>query len=1161
MSFPHLHVHSDYSLSDGLFRVEGLAQHAKDSGASAVALTDIANLFGAVKFYNAAVRHGVKPIIGCELQLLLDEKAAPTSGIVKRTKQGFCSVVALCMNNTGYHNLTRLVTRTYIERQTYELPVVRREWLREFNEGLIILSGGARGDVGRWLLEDNEARAMAVMKFWSDVFPDRYYLEVYRTGRRGEDDYFRRVLPLAAREKLPLVATNDVCFPSEEAFDTHEVRVCISQGGYTLKDAARYRRHSRKQYFTNREEMNELFAAAPEALQNAEEIARRCTVVLEQGGILLPEFELPQDMNAQQYLTEQAIQGLTRRLGTDSDALEEAYQKRLEHELEVILRMGYAGYFLIVADFVRWAKEQNIPVGPGRGSGAGSLVAYALGITELDPLEYDLLFERFLNPERVSPPDFDIDFCMDSRDRVIEYVGERYGHDKVCQIITFGRLAARLVVRDVGRVLGNPYGYVDQLAKLIPNDLNITLEDALEKSPELKKQYQSDDKARAILDIGKKLEGLVRNPGTHAGGVIISPKALTEYTALYREYKDSGIVTQLDMKDLEAIGLVKFDFLGLRTLTMIEYATDAIRQYTGEAPDLEKVPLDDDAVYRFLHTGETKAVFQLESEGIRQLIKNLKPDCFEDVIALLALYRPGPLQSGMVEDYIKRKHGAEVKYPHPSLEPILRPTYGVILYQEQVMQIARDLSGYTLGAADILRRAMGKKLPAEMLKQRNNFISGAVERGIAQPVAAEIFGLIEHFAGYGFNKAHSTAYALIAYRTAWLKVHYPAAFMAAVLSVDMRNTDKVVEMIYESRVMGLETKLPDINRSQGGFTVVDDKTILYGLGAIRTVGMGVVQCIIDEREKNGPYNSLMDFCVRNVPHKIRKNTIEPLLRAGALDSLGQTRAEMLGAFDAVYSRAEARAQDHLAGQDSLFGGTGSAAGDDVLEAPVVSSGEQITRDKLLRMEKEVVGFYLSEHPVDSVDKELRQITKCRLKDAGDIEAVKGRRDQAPLHCLAGVIFDVKRKGQRGRGALFALDDGSQRVSFGIYDENYDSYNHLLVHDGVVVVEGIKVMDVVRETSRWYAQKICTLDDARVRFAKSLVIGLDSTALSGEFPSRFKELLRDFATDGHCPVRVYINADGARAELALGENWKIKPCDELFRLAKSLDGVHNVSLTY
>ena len=1162
MSFTHLHVHSEYSLSDGLLKVDGLARAAAAAGAPAVALTDADNLFGALKFYNAAVANGVKPIIGCELRLLMDEKhGVPETSGEKRGEASCCSVVALCRDNVGYRNLTRLVTRCYTEGQTYEGPVARREWIKEYNEGLIILSGGVRGDVGRRLLENNEAKAGKALKFWRDVFPDRYYLEVFLTGREGEDVHFQRALSLAARERLPLVATNDVCFLSERDFDAHEVRVCIAQGGYTLKDAARRRRHSRRQYFKSAAEMQALFAQAPEAIENAAEIAKRCTVSIEQGGVLLPDFELLADVGEQQYLTEQATEGLKRRIGDEAFASDEAYRQRLEFELKIILDMKYAGYFLIVADFVRWAKEQGIPVGPGRGSGAGSLAAYALGITEIDPIKHGLLFERFLNPERISPPDFDVDFCMENRDRVIEYVADRYGRDKVCQIITFGRLAARLVVRDVGRVLGHPYGYVDQLAKMIPNELNITLDAALRKSPELKLLSQTDEQAKEIIGIGRRLEGLVRDPGTHAGGVIISPKALTEYTALYRKHKEPTVITHFDMKDLESIGLVKFDFLGLKTLTLLQRVVGIIKEYAGKEIAFEEIPLDDDGVYRSLQTGSTTALFQLESEGMRSLIRNLKPDRFEEIVALLALYRPGPLQSGMVEYYIKCKHGATVEYPHPSLEPILRPTHGVILYQEQVMQIARELSGYTLGGADILRRAMGKKLPEEMAKQKNDFIAGAVERGVKHQVAVRIFDLIEKFAGYGFNKSHSAAYALVAYHTAWFKHHYPAAFMAAALSVDMNNTDKLVELVYECRSMGLEVKPPDVNHSQSGFTVLDDKTILYGLSAIRTVGKGVAQVILQERDERGRYESLMDFCLRCIPHKVRKNLIEPLLYAGALDAFAQTRAEMHRSLDAVYNRAEARARDVLSGQDSLFGE--DAGGDGAIEAPEVppSSGERISRTELMRREKVILGFYLSDHPAVRLAPELKRMVKHRLSDEVRLPAFKGQRDKAPTYQFAGVITETKRWRQGVRGASFTLDDGGHRLVFSLFDHDYQTYGDLLSEEGVVVVAGKKIFDQVRELSRWYAKWIITFEEARIRFAKSLAIDVDVSALSSGFSDALKTSLEPFVAGGKCPVQVHVKKTDASTQVKFGENWRVKPCDQLFRHIKRLDGIEDVRLIY
>ena len=1162
MSFVNLHLHSEYSLCDSLLRIEDLTQQIAQDGAEAVALTDVGNLFGVVKFYNAAIKNGVKPIIGCELKMRLDEHADIVNvNISRRGEESFCSIIALCMNNTGYLNLTQLVTRSYLEGQTLEGALVQREWFKEYGEGLILLSGGARGDVGCHLLAGEQAKAHEALQFWRSAFPDRYYLEVYLTEREGEINYFHQILPIATREQLPLVITNDVCFPKEDDFDAHEVRVCIAQGGFTLNDSRRRSHHSRQQYLKSHAQMCKLFPQIPQALQNTEEIAKRCTVTLEQGGISLPDFKIPQGMTKEQYLTKKANEGLKQRFGEKVLATKQIYAQRLKEELEIILRMNYAGYFLIVADFIHWAKQQHIPVGPGRGSGAGSLTAYALGITELNPIKYDLLFERFLNPERVSPPDFDVDFCMENRDRVIEYVAERYGRDKVCQIITFGRLSARLVVRDVGRVLGHPYGYVDQIAKLIPDDLNITLGDALSKSPELKLQYQSDEKTKEIFDIAGRLEGLVRDPSTHAGGVIISPKPLIEYTALYKKYKETTTVTQLDMKDIEAVGLVKFDFLGLKTLTMLQLMISILKDCMDKEILLEEILLDDPKVYSFLQTGKTKAVFQLESEGMRSLIKELKPNCFEDIIALLALYRPGPLNSGMVKDYINRKHGAKVEYLHPALKAILHSTYGVILYQEQVMQIARELSAYTLGAADILRRAMGKKLPEEMAKQKSDFVNGAVERGVEQSVAIHIFSLIEHFAGYGFNKAHSAAYALLAYQTAWFKTHYPAACMAAALTVDMGNTDKLVDLIYECRAMNLEIKPPEINISQSGFMVLDDKTILYGLSAIRSVGKGVVEAMINERDTNGQYKSLMDFCTRAIQHKIRKNTVEAMVRSGAFDSFGQSRSEMLQSLGSIYKRSEVEIRDHLAGQDSLFDSVNETSEDEKMSEITMQQYEEWSHEYLLQLEKETLGFYLSEHPINRYEKELEKIVGRRLIDETKIQASQEIHNQAQIYRFAGVIDNVKRRGQRGHGALFTLDDGNHRVMFSIYDEDYRACEHLLSHKDVVIIEGRKKMDRMRKISRWYAKRISTLDEARLRFVKSFSLTLDLQESSNDLLDQLKVLLEPFVIDGRCPVRVRLKTKDAYTELVLGENWRVKPCGALFHQVESLKSIHDVRFTY
>ena len=773
--FVHLRLHSEFSLLDSVVRIKPLLAAVAAGDMPAVALTDQSNLFGLIRFYRAAVAAGVKPIAGADL-LVEEEGEAPTR------------ITFLCQNNVGYRNLCGLVSQAYRTDRYHGRPMLRREWLPRHAEGLIALSGGRDGDVGRALLSGREADADAALAFWRGLFPDRFYIELQRTGREREDAYNQLGVRLAAKAGVPVVATNDVRFIDDDDFGAHEARVCIHEG-HTLTDPGRPREYSRDQYLKSGEEMAELFADVPEAIENTVEIARRCNLDLVLGESVLPDFPVPDGMTADSYLAELADSSLKERLpqllpAGAADA--EGYADRLRTELEVICGMGFAGYFLIVADFIQWAKDNGVPVGPGRGSGAGSLVAFVLGITDLDPLRYELLFERFLNPERVSMPDFDVDFCMDGRDRVIDYVAQRYGRDSVSQIITFGTMAARAVVRDVGRVLGHPYGFVDRIAKLIPFEIGMTLDKALAEDEELARVYKEEDEVRGVIDLARRLEGLARNAGKHAGGVVIAPGPLTDFTPLYCEEGGGGLVSQFDKDDVEAAGLVKFDFLGLRTLTIIDRAVQTINDRAAdgeETLDIRGIPLDDAATFSLLKAQDTTAVFQLESRGMKDLIKRLQPDSFDDIIALVALFRPGPLQSGMVDDFINRKHGKNqepIDYFHPSLEAILKPTYGVILYQEQVMQIAQVLAGYSLGAADLLRRAMGKKKPEEMAKQRSIFTEGAVSRGVAEGTATYIFDLMEKFAGYGFNKSHSAAYALVSYHTMWLKAHYPAAFMAAI---------------------------------------------------------------------------------------------------------------------------------------------------------------------------------------------------------------------------------------------------------------------------------------------------------------------------------------------------------------------------------------------
>ena len=965
-AFVHLHVHTEYSLVDSTVRIPALMAKAAADGMPAIAMTDRNNLFGLVKFYRRAIAAGVKPVIGADLRIANDDDPARPF-----------TLIVLCQDNQGYRNLCRIISRAYLEGRIRGEPMIRREWLdRESCEGLIALSGGLHGDVGHSLLVGHLDEARQRLAAWRDLFDDRYYLELTRTGRGDEEGCVQASLLLASEKGVPVVASNDVRFIEDQDFHAHEARVCIHESR-GLADPDRPRHYSNQQYLRSSAEMMDLFSDVPEAIENALEIARRCNLDLKLGESVLPAFPVPDGQTEEQFLEAEARRGLARALEeifaardvpvNERGAFEAPYLERLETELRVIRGMGFPGYFLIVADFIRWARDNEIPVGPGRGSGAGSLVAWVLGITDLDPLEHDLLFERFLNPERVSMPDFDIDFCMEGRDRVIEYVAERYGRDRVAQIITFGTMAARAVIRDTGRVLGQPYGFVDRIAKLVPFEIGMTLDKALEQSEELATMYRDDEEVTAIIDLAKSLEGLVRNAGKHAGGVVIAPDQLTDFAPLYCEDGGGSLVTQLDKDDVEAIGLVKFDFLGLKTLTIIEWAERIVNvTYPDAALDISRVPMDDAETFRLLQSTQTAAVFQLESSGMRDLIKRLRPDQFGDLVALVALFRPGPLQSGMVDDFIARKHSAnqaEIDYLHPDLKPVLEETYGVILYQEQVMQIAQVLAGYTLGGADLLRRAMGKKKPEEMAKQREIFMSGATQRGVAEPTATRIFDLMEKFAGYGFNKSHSAAYAVLSYQTAYLKAHYPAAFMAAVMSADLDNTDRLVTLKDDCRKLGLDLQAPSVNRSSYHFSVAGDRAILYGLGAIKGVGRAAVEALIAEREAHGAYAGLAEFCRRVDHDKVNRRALEAMIKSGAMDDLGQSRRALMHQVPGALKSADQYARALAAGQNDMFG----------LEAPPEPDVDTASLDLdewperlLLSNEKEALGLYLTGHPLSLI---------------------------------------------------------------------------------------------------------------------------------------------------------------------------------------------------
>jgi DNA polymerase-3 subunit alpha len=1155
--FVHLRLHTEYSLCDGIVRIKPLVEAVAAAGMPAVAVTDQSNLFALVKFYKAAQARGIKPIAGVDLWLAAGEGQPPAR------------LVLLCQDATGYRNLTRLVSRSYIEGRHGGHILLQPEWLAGLSDGLIALSGASQGDVGRALLAGDRARAHACLERWRALFPERYYLELQRCGRADDEPHLRAAVDLATGAGVPVVATNDVRFLARDQFEAHEARVCIHEGR-TLDDPRRPRSYTDAQHLRTPAAMAALFADLPEALANSVEIARRCNLELHLGQPSLPAFPIPDGAPEEVHLQREAERGLEARLERlfpADDPRRADYRARLERELGVIVAMGFPGYFLIVADFIRWARRKEIPVGPGRGSGAGSLVAYALGITDLDPIAYDLIFERFLNPDRVSMPDFDVDFCMDRRDEVIRYVADRYGRDRVAQIITFGTMAAKAVIRDAGRVLGHPYGFVDRVAKLVPFELGMTLDKALEQGEELKREYEGNDEIRALVDLGRSLEGITRNAGTHAGGVVIAPSVLTDYAPLYCEEGGDSIVTQFDMKDVEAVGLVKFDFLGLRTLTILKWTVDAVnaaRADATEALDLNAIPLDDHATFELLKRCQTTAVFQLESRGMKDLIRRLRPDTFEEIIALVALFRPGPLQSGMVDDFIDRKHGrAAVAYPHPDVAPILKPTYGVILYQEQVMQIAQVLAGYTLGGADLLRRAMGKKMPEEMAKQRATFTDGALARGVDPEVATRIFDLMEKFAGYGFNKSHSAAYALVSYQTAWLKAHYTAWFMAAVLSSDMDNTDKVVIFIDECSALGLTVSPPDVNASEYAFTARDAGRIRYGLGAIKGVGAGAIEGLLAERRAHGPFADLFDLCRRIDLRKANRRVLESLIRAGALDGLGANRATLLANLPTALQAAEQQGQMQAVGQNDLFG-LGDASGPPPAELVRHEEWDEAER---LANEKETLGLYLTGHPVDPYLDELARFTSARL---GALEPPgesgrpgNGRRSEQPV-TVAGLVVGLRTlKTQRGgRISILTLDDRSGRIEVKAFDDVSQRYRELLTKDRLLVVSGGLSQDDFSGSPQVRAEEILTLEQARERHARALLVRLEAAdwAAGSDPVSGLREQLGPFC-DGGCPVLVEYAGGAGAARLALDQHWRVRPADELIKRLRRSFGAERVDLLY
>jgi len=1146
VSFVHLRCHSEYSITDGIVRIDDYIEKASSQHMPALALTDLNNVFGLVKFYKAAREKGIKAILGADLWI---------ENEVNRDQP--YRILALCQNNQGYLALSEILSRAYLENQYRGRVEVKKSWLLEKNEGLIILSGAAMGDVGQAILQEHTDVAMNAMKDWATHFKNRFYIEIQRIAegddKKNEARFINQSLSLATSLQIPVVATQPIQFMDQDDYRAHEARTCIAEG-FMMADSRRPKLFSHEQYFKNEVEMTALFSDIPEALQNSVEIARRCNFEFTLGKNYLPDFPTPNQEKLEDFLISESKKGLEVRLKelfpdeAKRHEVRHDYDARILFETSIINQMGFAGYFLIVADFINWAKNNEVPVGPGRGSGAGSLVAYSLGVTDLDPIRYQLLFERFLNPDRVSMPDFDIDFCQEGRDRVIDYVKQKYGAGSVSQIVTFGTMAARAVIRDVGRVLDLPFNFVDGIAKLIPMELGITLEDALNKEPQLQDRYNKEEEVKELIDLALRLEGVVRNVGMHAGGVLIAPGKISNFTPIYCQANGDSLVSQFDKDDIEALGLVKFDFLGLRTLTILAMAlknANILREAENLPPlDLNHLPLDDKTVFQLLKSANTTAVFQLESRGMKDMLKQAKPDCFEDIVALVALYRPGPMD--LIPDFCKRKHGQQrIVYPHPSTESILKETYGIAVYQEQVMQIAQTVAGYSLGAADLLRRAMGKKKVEEMDAQREGFIAGSLKNGLNERQARELFDLLEKFAGYGFNKSHAAAYAMVAYQTAYLKTHYPAAFLAASMSADMNNTDNIQIFFEDCKPNSVELLAPDINQSGFEFIPTNTTQILYGLGAIKGTGLAAIELVLESRESKGPFKNLFDFCARLDLRKVNRRVVESLIRGGAFDTLESNRASLLASVNLAITAAE-QGKANIA-QNSLFGEEQTQKVDMVHVDPW-------TPQQKLQEEKAALGFYFSGHPFTFFEKRVRPFIKTQIKEL---------KPQEQPYLIAGVIVAIRiRMTARGKMAIVTLDDAISRVDVVVGNELLTQSQRLVQEDQLLIVEGRVSHDDFTGGIRVTARKLFDLATARNQFAHHLKISCNGQSDA----AKLRDILKPYCGASQnnlkrCRVKIDYHNEKGHVELLLGHDWQVDLHDELIDGLTQWLSEENVKILY
>jgi len=1145
MQFVHLGIHSEFSITESIVRIPDLIKAAVKDNMPALALTDLSNLHAAVKFYTSCLSKGIKPILGSVVRLNEPDQR----------------VTLLAMTNEGWKGLTEIVSRGHIEGQQLSIPCVQKEWILEQHDDIIVLLG-QNSDVGKILCSSNPQKAEPLLEAWQEKFGNRVYLALTRTDRPGEEDYIGEAVKLAAKYHIGVVAHNDIHFIERDDFDAHEARVCIADG-YVLADNRRPRIYSPEQYFKTTADMVELFSDIPSALENTYYIAQRCNVSLQLGTYFLPDYPIPDGFTIDTYFEHLSKVGLEERLNhlypvemrdEDWPEIRKPYDERIEYEVGIILKMGFPGYFLIVMDFIQWAKSNGVPVGPGRGSGAGSLVAYSLKITDLDPLRYDLLFERFLNPERVSMPDFDVDFCIAGRDRVIDYVSRTYGREAVSQIATFGTMAAKGAIRDVARVLGKSYGLADRISKMVPTKpLGVDLATAIDMEPQLKDIVTNPsnpdyDDASEIWEMALKLEGITRNTGKHAGGVVIAPGKITDYSAVLCDADGTNRVAQYDKDDVEAAGLVKFDFLGLRNLTVIEDAVQNInKRIQFETPlDIVNVPLDDKDAYLVFANANTTAVFQFESVGMKKMLKEARPSKFEEIIAFVSLYRPGPMD--LIPDFIHRMHGGEFEYLHPLLESVLEPTYGIMVYQEQVMQAAQLCAGYTLGGADLLRRAMGKKKPEEMVKQRKIFIEGAAQKEIDEATANHIFDYMEKFAGYGFNKSHAAAYALVAYHTAWLKAHYPAEFMAAVLSSEMQNTDSIVFLIDDCRNNALEVLPPSVNMSLYHFHASDERTIVYGLGAIKGVGEQAMQSVIDSRIKQGPYTDLFDFCHRIDLKKINKRTLEALIRAGALDCLQIERSTLMAQLPEAVQAAEQARQNRETGIMDLFGEV-----EEVQRKPA-KPVKPWSDEVRLKGEKDTLGLYLTGHPIDVYRTELKSFVPAKLN-----ELTPTRRGVTTV--FAGLVLDVANFPNR---IVVTLDDGTARVEVSCNHERFQRFKDIVAIEQVVVIEGEIYEREGFDRPMARLTKAFSLNEIRQKRANHIRIQPADEIMTPALARDLQQILLPYCNIDMCqhiPVIMCIDQPYASAEVQLGQNWKVAPLDELLVKLRDYFGKEAIYIEY